>query len=237
MLLLGYKIDLFDDNNIFEWKISIPGPKDSVYSDRLFYLKIIFPDDYPLKPPEIAFLTPIYHVNVNLRKPKRNEIGIESLGHISFSVTMWWKEDTTILELFLKLYSIFYFANNDDPYGIERCDEFRYNRAFYDKKAQYFTYKYANLMKEKEDYSEKDWDFSMSYEEIKCLENENKNKSIDLLFNINSKEKKMNCRQDELTKDAIAKLNIDIKREDLLVIYKNTKIKSIIFKENKIIIK
>ena len=67
---LGYNIDLLDDDNIFMWKISIIGPKDTSYADGLFFLKIIFPEDFPDKSPDVIFLTPIYHLNVNPRKPK-----------------------------------------------------------------------------------------------------------------------------------------------------------------------
>ena len=67
---LGYTIGLFDDDNIFVWKISIIWPKDTSYADGLFFLKIIFPEDFPDKSPDVIFLTPIYHLNVNPRKPK-----------------------------------------------------------------------------------------------------------------------------------------------------------------------
>ena len=40
-------------------------PKDSLYSGGLFFLQIIFPNDYPNSAPEIKFITPIYHINVN----------------------------------------------------------------------------------------------------------------------------------------------------------------------------
>ena len=42
-------INLPDENNIFEWIFTLNGPKDTSYSNGLFYLKAYFPDNYPLK--------------------------------------------------------------------------------------------------------------------------------------------------------------------------------------------
>ena len=102
---LRYTIGLFDDDNIFVWKISIIGPKDTSYADGLFFLKIIFPEDFPDKSPDVIFLTPIYHLNVNPLIPKF--LPGESLGHVCFSVTNWWKPKTSIEELFIKYIQYF----------------------------------------------------------------------------------------------------------------------------------
>ena len=44
--------------NLFEWHFLIYGLKDSVYSDGFYHGKIIFPVEYPHKPPQIKFVTP-----------------------------------------------------------------------------------------------------------------------------------------------------------------------------------
>merc|ERR1739838_206243 len=51
--------------NIFEWKVKLHAPKDSMYYGGVFNLKINFPTDYPFKPPTIVFETRIYHPNIN----------------------------------------------------------------------------------------------------------------------------------------------------------------------------
>ena len=221
---LGYTIDLPDEDNIFEWNISIKGPKDTSYSNGLFYLKIIFPKDYPNKNPEVCFMTPIYHLNVNPRKPlvHNDNIYTEPLGHVSFSVTNWWKSETTMEELFIKLYSIFYIAGPISLYGIDRVEEYKNNRVLYEKKVKYFTNKYADPMKGIKDYSDKNWDFSISDKEINNMENINN--YIDILFNINGIEKTVKCEEKELIKDIIKKLDIDPNKKDLLAIFKNRKI-------------
>ena len=60
----GYTIELFNQNNIYEWKITLLGAKDTPYANGIFFIKLQFPHDYPYRNPEIYFLTPIYHMNV-----------------------------------------------------------------------------------------------------------------------------------------------------------------------------
>ncbi|KAJ3383993.1 Ubiquitin-conjugating enzyme E2 6 [Lobulomyces angularis] len=55
------------ESNILEWHYIITGPKDSPYSDGQYHGVIIFPGDYPYKPPAIKMLTPNGRFQVNFR--------------------------------------------------------------------------------------------------------------------------------------------------------------------------
>jgi ubiquitin-protein ligase len=52
-------------DNIHFWRALIEGPPNSPFEGGVFLLNVIVPDDYPLRAPQIAFETPIYHCNVN----------------------------------------------------------------------------------------------------------------------------------------------------------------------------
>lgn len=52
-------------DDMFNWRATIIGPKESPYEDGIFNLKITIPPDYPFKPPHIQFETQIYHPNVS----------------------------------------------------------------------------------------------------------------------------------------------------------------------------
>jgi ubiquitin-protein ligase len=55
---------ILDDNNIYEMLAEVKGPEDTVYSSGLFKLSIKVPEDYPIKPPSIRFLKPVFHPNI-----------------------------------------------------------------------------------------------------------------------------------------------------------------------------
>ena len=41
------------------------GPEDTPYAGGIYTLYIRFGEKYPLTPPEVRFVTPIYHCNIN----------------------------------------------------------------------------------------------------------------------------------------------------------------------------
>ena len=58
------ELALEDEADIFVWSAQLRGPADSPYEDGLFKLHIKCPPNYPLAPPKVSFVTPIFHPNV-----------------------------------------------------------------------------------------------------------------------------------------------------------------------------
>ena len=58
------QLELADESDIFKWKAYIQGPKDSPYSGGTFELSLQCADTYPLAPPKVLFVTPVFHPNV-----------------------------------------------------------------------------------------------------------------------------------------------------------------------------
>ena len=154
---IGVTVGLPDEDNIFEWQCSLMGPKDTSYSGGIFFLNIKFPENYPEKCPEVVFKTPIYHINVNPKKLDTQ--GAEPLGHVCISTLNWWKPTSKIREVLTDIFALFYMANPESPYGLERAQEFRYDRALHEEKIRYFTQKYATFEKANKNYNQS-WDFS-----------------------------------------------------------------------------
>ena len=155
----GVTVGLFDDNDVTKWRVSLLGPKDTSYRGGLFYLSIDFPNDYPEKPPEVCFITPIYHVNVNPKAPTFQ--GAESLGHVCISTLNWWKKEYTMREVLTNIFALFYLGNPDSPYGLDRADEFRNNRVLYEEKIKKYTKQFASPMKGFKWYpKDQNWNFN-----------------------------------------------------------------------------
>ena len=162
----GVTIGLMNESDYTKWRVTLLGPKDSSYKGGLFTLSINFPNDYPNKPPEVCFLTPIYHVNVNSIAPKTQGEGVESLGHVCIECLNWWKPEYTMREVLTNIFALLCMPNPYSPYGLDRFDEFINERATYEEKARYFTKKYANPMRLFQEYDKnkeydrnKDWNF------------------------------------------------------------------------------
>ena len=64
-----------------------------------------------------------------------------------------------ISQAFFAIYNIFFKANLNSPYGLDRVNEFRYNKTLYEEKSKYLTKKYESPnSKINENYFES-WDF------------------------------------------------------------------------------
>ena len=154
---IGFVVGLIDQENYFKWVVTMLGPKDSPYRGALFYLEVDFPDNYPESAPEIYFITPIYHLNVN---PYNNSNWGIKLGHVSLNVLNDWKPEYTIKEIFIYIYALLYNPNPNFAFGFERVNEFKFNRKLYEEKAKYFTHKYANPINWNFRKRYDKWDFS-----------------------------------------------------------------------------
>ena len=172
---IGATVGLINEDNIFEWRFTLLGPKETSYELGMFYGKIIFSEDYPEKRPIISFITPIYHPNVKHLKDNNN---IFPLGNVSVSFLNNWNPGTKIREILAKLYTIFYMANPECCYDKNIGKEYKENRGLYELKVKYFTKKYASPFNLKE--YDKDWDFTIDEKDpkfIKLKEQLNKDKN------------------------------------------------------------
>ena len=135
---IGVTIGLNDENNIFRWSATLQGPKDTGYKGGIFLLDIKFPEDYPESPPEILFVTPIYHLNIN----SSSQTGI-SVGKVYCNSLNNWKNYFTMRKIFPEIFVLLYKNNPDCGYDSEKNKEFRLNRPLFEQKVKYFTKKYA----------------------------------------------------------------------------------------------
>ncbi|CAD7948309.1 unnamed protein product [Amoebophrya sp. A120] len=98
------QIDIYPTELLHFWKVVMQGPDSSAYQGGVFELYVKFPPDYPGKPPEIRFTTPIKHCNVNAH------------GKICHSILdRNWNRDRTASEALNHVYGLLMSPDYDDP--------------------------------------------------------------------------------------------------------------------------
>lgn len=119
-------------DDLFRWEGVILGPSDSPYAGGVFKLEILFPVDYPFKPPKLQFITKIYHPNIN-------PTGLICLDILK----QQWSPALTISKVLLSVTSLLTDPNPDDPFVPEIADLLKKNKAMYESNARAYTLKYA----------------------------------------------------------------------------------------------
>jgi ubiquitin-conjugating enzyme E2 D/E len=121
-----------NNNDLFNWEATIIGPTETPYEGGIFKLKILFPADYPFKPPKITFETPIYHPNIN------------SNGGICLDILKdQWSPALNITKVLLSICSLLDEPNPDDPLMPEIAQLFKSNKAEFNRLAREHTIKHA----------------------------------------------------------------------------------------------
>jgi len=52
-------------DNLRYFNVIIAGPQSSPYENGIFKLELFLPEEYPMAPPKVRFLTKIYHPNID----------------------------------------------------------------------------------------------------------------------------------------------------------------------------
>ena len=127
ILSLGCTVGLNEKygKDLFHWKLSLLGPKDSPYADGMFFLTVDFPDNYPTGKPEVRFTNKIYHLTVSSYN-----------GHICISTLNNWKARTPMVDVISAIFALFYDQNPDSPYSGSMAKLYRTNRPEFDKNAR-----------------------------------------------------------------------------------------------------
>ena len=121
-----------DDTDIYKWGATLMGPTDTPYEGGVFYLEILFSQEYPFKPPKIYFTTKIYHPNIN------------SSGGICLDILKdQWSPALTISKVLLSICSLLTDPNPDDPLVGYIADLYTRDIEEYKLNARAFTIRYA----------------------------------------------------------------------------------------------
>lgn len=105
-----------DDLRCFQ--VFIDGPEGLPYEGGKFELDLWLPDDYPMCPPKVLFLMPIYHPN------------IDKLGRICLDVLKDnWSPALQIRTILLLIQALMGQPNPDDPLANDVADHWKRDQA------------------------------------------------------------------------------------------------------------
>ena len=156
---LGISVGLIHENDYTKWYATLTGPRDTPYEKGFFKILISFPNNYPISPPQIFFLTPIYHININ---PYANQMGIiDPIGFVPIQKLEIWKPQYTMKEVLTFLCGLFYYANPECGYGSDRVMEYKNNKSLYFEKVKHFVKKYAGPSNFQMDWGSMSWNFNI----------------------------------------------------------------------------
>jgi ubiquitin-conjugating enzyme E2 D/E len=120
------------DQNMTHWIGWIEGPEDTAYAGGRFHFTIDFPVDFPFKPPEIRFITPIFHPNISAK----GEICLDILHS-------QWSPALTIRGLLISLCSLLTDPNSEHGLNKDALKLSKTNQKKYNETVREWTRKYA----------------------------------------------------------------------------------------------
>jgi ubiquitin-conjugating enzyme E2 D/E len=127
LLKLDYK-----ENDLRNLTIIFKGPENTPYFDGNFSINVIYPIEYPFKPPKIKFVNKILHPN------------IDNYGSVCIDILAdKWSPALTITKVIISLCSLMASPNPDSPLNSEIADIYKKNRDLYNIKVSEYTKKYS----------------------------------------------------------------------------------------------
>ncbi len=119
-------------SNARYFSIKLEGPSETPYEGANFSLELYLPLDYPMSPPKVRFLTPVFHPN------------IDRLGRICLDILKdKWSPALQIRTVLLSIQALMGLPNPDDPLNADAAQMWKADLEGALETAREFTKKHA----------------------------------------------------------------------------------------------
>ncbi|KAJ2721476.1 Ubiquitin-conjugating enzyme 13 [Coemansia sp. Benny D115] len=134
----GFSVGLVDEDNLFEWNVTLFGSQDSYYEGGIFKAVMKFPTNYPFEPPTLRFTSEMWHPNVYedgrvcisiLHRPEEDQSGYE---HVSER----WSPAQTVETILISVIAMLNSPNDESPANVDAAKMWRENKSAYRRKVQ-----------------------------------------------------------------------------------------------------
>ena len=120
------------EDDISFWRLLVTGPEYTPYEKCVFLLYVKFPEGFPMTPPEVRFVTPIYHCNIN------------QSGRICHSVFgRNYSSDLSMREIMDCMYGLLMEPEPNDPLDSNMAEQYFSERETYNEKAKRMAEQHA----------------------------------------------------------------------------------------------
>ena len=120
--------------NLRYFNVTIAGPNLSPYQEGIFKLELFVPEEWPMGPPKVRFLTKVYHPNID----KIGRIGLDILRYDGC-----WSLGWQIRTVLLAIQALLSAPNPDNPLATDVGEHWKNNNQAAIATAKEWTRKYA----------------------------------------------------------------------------------------------
>ena len=136
---LGFSVGLVDENDLYKWTVCFTGPEDTIYEGGFFKAILTFPEDFPQNPPEMKFITEMFHPNIykdgkvciSILHPP----GTDNLNEQEKAEERW-RPVLGVEQILISVISMLNEPNCNSPANIDASVMFRNNREKYNEKVK-----------------------------------------------------------------------------------------------------
>lgn len=137
------------DDNLFVWEVLIVGPAGTILEEGMFKAELKFPEDFPNSPPEMRFITPMWHPNIYpdgkvcisiLHAP-----GVDRFNQQE-SADERWRPILGVEQVLVSVIAMLNEPNPDSPANIDAAKQFREDPKGYRRKVRDFVARSVEML-------------------------------------------------------------------------------------------